>query len=119
MTPDASATPPLPSRLAWAMLLALTAAFCMSQAFRSIGALLAPPLQQSLGLDARQLGTFTAGFHFAFGLSQLLFMYVVLKAYSGRGEPAAAKPWEGAEGLEWTVPSPAPFHTFEEPPVVK
>ena len=26
-----------------------------------------------------------------------------------------AKPWEGAEGLEWTVPSPAPFHTFEEP----
>ena len=22
-------------------------------------------------------------------------------------------------GLEWTVPSPAPFHTFETPPVVK
>jgi cytochrome c oxidase subunit I len=43
----------------------------------------------------------------------------VLKAYSGRGEIASAKPWEGAEGLEWTVPSPAPFHTFETPPVVK
>ena len=66
--------------------------------------------------DFHQIATIGA---FWFGLSQLLFMYVVLKAYSGRGEPAAAKPWEGAEGLEWTVPSPAPFHTFEEPPVVK
>ena len=32
------------------------------------------------------------------------------------GEKAAQKPWEAAEGLEWEVPSPAPFHTFEEPP---
>ena len=35
------------------------------------------------------------------------------------GKPAGDKPWEGAEGLEWTVPSPAPFHTFETPPHVK
>ena len=35
------------------------------------------------------------------------------------GEKAATKPWDGAEGLEWTVPSPAPFHTFETPPTVK
>jgi len=27
--------------------------------------------------------------------------------------------WEGAEGLEWTVPSPAPYHTFAQPPLVK
>jgi len=34
------------------------------------------------------------------------------------GKKAAANPWgEGADTLEWTVPSPAPFHTFEEPPV--
>ena len=26
--------------------------------------------------------------------------------------------WEGAHGLEWTVPSPAPYHTFEDPPFV-
>jgi len=26
---------------------------------------------------------------------------------------------EGAHGLEWTVPSPAPHHTFNEPPVVQ
>ena len=25
---------------------------------------------------------------------------------------------EGARGLEWTVPSPAPLHTFDTPPVV-
>jgi len=23
------------------------------------------------------------------------------------------------KGLEWTVPSPAPYHTFEQAPVVK
>ncbi len=55
---------------------------------------------------------------FGFGLSNLLFLYVVVKAVRG-GAPAPAKPWDGAEGLEWTVPSPAPYHTFETPPVVK
>jgi len=55
---------------------------------------------------------------FWFGLSQLIFLAVVLKCIKG-GEKAADKPWEGAEGLEWTIPSPAPFHTFETPPTVK
>ena len=27
--------------------------------------------------------------------------------------------WEGAEGLEWTVDTPAPYHTFEKLPEVK
>jgi cytochrome c oxidase subunit 1 len=27
--------------------------------------------------------------------------------------------WEGAEGLEWEIPSPAPYHTFETPPVIR
>jgi cytochrome c oxidase subunit 1 len=31
---------------------------------------------------------------------------------------AADRSWEGAKGLEWTVPSPAPFHTFDVPPVI-
>ncbi len=56
---------------------------------------------------------------FGFGLSQLIFIAVVLKCARGSGERAAARAWEGAEGLEWTVPSPAPHHTFEEAPVVK
>jgi cytochrome c oxidase subunit 1 len=55
---------------------------------------------------------------FGFGLSQLVFLWAVIKCIKG-GPKAADKPWEGAEGLEWTIPSPAPFHTFETPPVVK
>ena len=56
---------------------------------------------------------------FWFGLSQLIFLYAMLRCYAGKGEPAPANPWEGAQGLEWSVPSPAPFHTFETPPEVK
>jgi cytochrome c oxidase subunit 1 len=55
---------------------------------------------------------------FGFGLTQLLFLYVVVKCIRG-GAKAADCPWEGARGLEWTVPSPAPYHTFETPPVVR
>ena len=55
---------------------------------------------------------------FLFGFSQLLFVVVVLKAVRG-GKKAEARAWEGAEGLEWTVPSPAPYHTFSTPPRVR
>ena len=48
---------------------------------------------------------------FAFGLSQLLFVAVVIKCARG-GDKVPAKVWEGAEGLEWEVDSPAPYHTF-------
>ncbi|WP_318407478.1 cytochrome c oxidase subunit I [Photobacterium leiognathi] len=54
---------------------------------------------------------------FLFGASQLIFLAVLFKCIRG-GEKAAAKPWEGAEGLEWTVPSPAPYHTFSTPPKI-
>jgi cytochrome c oxidase subunit 1 len=49
----------------------------------------------------------------------LFFVWVIIHAlYFGR--KAAANPWgEGADTLEWTVPSPAPFHTFEKQPVIK
>ena len=56
---------------------------------------------------------------FGFGLSQLIFIVAVVKCVRGDGKKAAASPWEDAQGLEWTVPSPAPHHTFEIPPVVK
>jgi len=49
------------------------------------------------------------------GTTQILFLYIVIKTIRG-GEKASDQVWEGAEGLEWTVPSPAPFHTFETPP---
>ena len=56
---------------------------------------------------------------FWFGLSQLIFVLICVLCAMKKGEKAPAAPWEGAEGLEWTVPSPAPFHTFDTPPVVK
>ena len=54
---------------------------------------------------------------FAFGFSQLLFVYIVWQTARG-GQKATAGVWEGAKGLEWTVPSPAPHHTFSTPPVI-
>jgi cytochrome c oxidase subunit 1 len=54
-----------------------------------------------------------------FGVMQVYFLlYVVLPAYRGHGVKASDCPWDGAKGLEWTIPSPAPFHTFETPPQV-
>jgi cytochrome c oxidase subunit 1 len=53
-----------------------------------------------------------------FGLSQLIFLAAVLKCIRG-GKAATAQVWEGAQGLEWTLPSPAPYHSFEVPPTVR
>ncbi|RMG58210.1 MAG: cytochrome c oxidase subunit I [Gammaproteobacteria bacterium] len=55
---------------------------------------------------------------FGFGLAQLIFVYVVWKAARG-GEKASAQVWEGAHGLEWTLPSPPPYHSFTKAPVVE
>jgi cytochrome c oxidase subunit 1 len=54
---------------------------------------------------------------FAFGLSQLLFVYIVIKCVR-EGAKATNQVWEGAHGLEWTLPSPPPFHTFTTPPPI-
>jgi cytochrome c oxidase subunit 1 len=55
---------------------------------------------------------------FGFGLSQLLLVYIIVKCVRG-GEKATAEVWDDPPGLEWTVPSPAPHHTFDEPPVIR
>ena len=34
------------------------------------------------------------------------------------GKKATSQVWDGARGLEWTVASPAPYHTFSTPPKV-
>lgn len=52
---------------------------------------------------------------FVFGFAQLIFLYVVIQAVRG-GPKAGDRVWDGARGLEWTVPSPAPLHTFDAPP---
>ncbi|SFE96756.1 cytochrome c oxidase subunit 1 [Dyella marensis] len=55
---------------------------------------------------------------FLFGASQLIFLGVLVHAVWFSKKKAADRVWEGAKGLEWTVPSPAPYHTFELPPVI-
>jgi len=55
----------------------------------------------------------------AFGmlLSPLMMGWILWRSLKA-GEKAAMVSWEGAKGLEWTVPSPAPHHTFERPPAI-
>jgi cytochrome c oxidase subunit 1 len=49
----------------------------------------------------------------------LMFFYIVWYTYRSGKPVTVANQWgEGATTLEWTVPSPAPFHTHEELPVV-
>jgi cytochrome c oxidase subunit 1 len=55
---------------------------------------------------------------FVFGLTQLLFVYLVWQTIRG-GEQATDQVWEGAHGLEWTLSSPPPYHTFVEAPEVR
>ncbi len=56
---------------------------------------------------------------FIFGFAQLIFLYIVLKSCFGKS-PRTAVPrvWEGAKGLEWTLSSPPPYHTFETAPEI-
>jgi cytochrome c oxidase subunit 1 len=58
------------------------------------------------------------GAFISFG-STLFFVFVVFHTLFA-GKKAAANPWgEGATTLEWHQPSPPPFHTYEELPVIK
>lgn len=52
---------------------------------------------------------------FLFGFSQLIFVYALFHAKK-KGAKATAMVWDHPEGLEWTIPSPAPHHSFEVPP---
>ncbi|MEN9705962.1 MAG: hypothetical protein RLZZ393_1841 [Pseudomonadota bacterium] len=52
---------------------------------------------------------------FGFAASQVLFLVLIYKTVKG-GEKASAQVWEGARGLEWVLPSPAPYHSWEQPP---
>jgi cytochrome c oxidase subunit 1 len=66
--------------------------------------------------DFNQICTIGA---FIFGFAQLIFLYIILKSCFGkRTHHVSNQVWEGATGLEWTLPSPVPYHTFETAPVV-
>ena len=57
---------------------------------------------------------------FMFGLTQLLFLFIVIKTIRS-GKQAKPEVWEGAGdlGLEWTLSSPPPYHSFTVQPQVK
>jgi cytochrome c oxidase subunit 1 len=65
--------------------------------------------------EFNMISTFGA---FLFGFSQLLFLYIVIQTIRG-GAKATDQVWEGAHGLEWTLSSPPPYHTFTTAPEVK
>jgi cytochrome c oxidase subunit 1 len=53
---------------------------------------------------------------FGFGLSQFLFPYLIWRCSRG-GVKATSKVWgESAHGLEWELPSPAPYHSWADAP---
>ena len=56
---------------------------------------------------------------FVFGFSQLVFLVNVIRTCRGAGPRATDQVWEGAHGLEWTLTSPPPHHSFQTPPEVK
>ena len=53
---------------------------------------------------------------FILGFSQFIFLYNVMSTIFGKGERADGRVWEGSHGLEWTLDSPPPYHSFSTPP---
>ncbi len=52
------------------------------------------------------------------GASSLFFIFIVFHTLFA-GKRVGANPWgEGATTLEWTLPSPPPFHSYDELPVI-
>ena len=56
---------------------------------------------------------------FVYAIAQLIFLFVIIQTIRSGTKSSEEKTWDGANGLEWTIPSPAPFHTFSTPPTVK
>ena len=87
-----------------------------------------PPVGHVLGVYARiadyldafagwnyisSIGSYVSGF------GVLVFFFGLWQAFS-RKERAASNPWgAGATTLEWTLPSPPPFHQYNELPLIK
>lgn len=73
------------------MLFALISAFALSQAVRTVAAIMAAPLQADFALDAQALGLFAGAFHFAFGGMQL-FMGIGIDLHGVRRTVLTAFP---------------------------
>ncbi|MDQ0588895.1 putative MFS family arabinose efflux permease [Variovorax paradoxus] len=82
---------PASTRSATSMLIVLASAFALSQAFRTVGAMMATPLAQHFGLTAQALGLWAGTFHFMFGATQLA-MGVSIDIYGVRRTVLTAFP---------------------------
>ena len=59
------------------------------------------------------LGSYLSAF------SALVFVYILIRTVTS-GERVSENPWgEGATTMEWKLPSPPEFHTYDELPVIK
>lgn len=52
---------------------------------------------------------------FVFGFSQLIFLWLIIDCIRN-GKKVDGQVWDGAHGLEWTLDSPPPYHSFTTPP---
>jgi predicted MFS family arabinose efflux permease len=73
----ATASPRAPP---WVMVAALTSIFAMSQAYRTLPAIVANAIEAEFHLSAQAIGFFAGAFHLSFGLMQL-FVGVALDRY--------------------------------------
>ena len=64
----------------WVMVAALTSIFAMSQAYRTLPAIVANAIEAEFHLSAQAIGFFAGAFHLSFGLMQL-FVGVALDRY--------------------------------------
>jgi cytochrome c oxidase subunit 1 len=55
---------------------------------------------------------------FLFAGAQVLFLFNVLRTIFST-KKATDEVWEKPTGLEWELPTPAPYHTFSTPPVIR
>ena len=78
------------------------------------------PRRQVDYADAFTLWNFVSSIGaFIAGIGTLVFLYTLYEAFAAK-RVAPANPWgEGATTLEWTLPSPPPFHQFETPPAIR
>lgn len=53
---------------------------------------------------------------FGFGLAQLIFLWAMIDCIRNGRKVSEKKVWEGADSLEWELPTPAPYHSFHTPP---
>lgn len=79
----ADAAAPLTASAAWTMLLVLLSGFALSQAYRTVTAIIAVALQTDFGLSPSSLGLFASLFALTFGAVQL-FMGVGIDLYGLR-----------------------------------